>query len=80
MDFNRILGLRSHPAWRLLQADSAPLIISFLHRAFIATNQRSVAAEELATKLDDYLHHLRKPPGRTATPKKGGVSQQLVCR
>lgn len=71
MDFNRILGLRSHPAWRLLQADSAPLIISFLHRAFIATNQRSVGAEELATRLDDYLHHLRETTGENRYPKKG---------
>ncbi|WP_299735525.1 DUF3375 domain-containing protein [uncultured Endozoicomonas sp.] len=71
MDFNRISGLRTHPAWRLLQADSAPLIISFLHRAFIATNQRSIAAEELATRLDDYLHHLRESFGEKRFPKKG---------
>lgn len=71
MDFNRISGLRSHPAWRLLLADSAPLIISFLHRTFIVTNQRSIAAEELATRLDDYLHHLRETTGKNRFPKKG---------
>lgn len=71
MDFNRISGLRSHPAWRLLQADSAPLIISFLYRAFIATNQRSITAEELATRLDDYLHHLRETTGKNQFPRKG---------
>jgi len=70
MDYNRISGLRSHPAWRLLQADSAPLIISFLYRAFIVTNQRSITAEELATRLDDYLHHLREN-GEKRYPRKG---------
>ena len=70
MDFNRISGLRSHPAWRLLQADSAALIISFLYRTFIVTNQRSVPAEELATRLDDYLHHLREN-GEKRYPRKG---------
>ncbi len=71
MDFHRLVGLRSHPAWRLLQADSAPLIISFLNRAFILTNQRSIAAEELATRLDDYLHHLRESTGDNKFPRKG---------
>ena len=70
MDFNRISGLRSHPAWRLLQADSAALIISFLYRTFIVTNQRSVPADELATRLDDYLHHLREN-GEKRYPRKG---------
>ncbi|HET7862865.1 MAG TPA: DUF3375 family protein, partial [Burkholderiaceae bacterium] len=26
---------RQHPAWRLLAADSAPLVASFLHRVFV---------------------------------------------
>ena len=71
MDYYRLTGLRTHPAWRLLQADSAPLIISFLHRSFIASNERSIPAEELATKLDDYLHHLRETKGETKFPRKG---------
>ena len=71
MDYNQLSALRSHPAWRLLQADSAPLIISFLFRAFIVTNQRAIAAEELATRLDDYLHHLRESTGENRFPRKG---------
>ncbi|OED46732.1 hypothetical protein ACH42_03490 [Endozoicomonas sp. (ex Bugula neritina AB1)] len=71
MDFHTLTSLRSHPAWRLLQADSAPLIISFLHRSFIATNQRSIASEELSTRLDDYLHHLRESTGENKFPRKG---------
>ncbi len=71
MDFQRLTGLRSHPAWKLLQADSAPLIISFLHRSFILANQRSIAAEELSTRLDDYLYHLRESTGKNRFPRKG---------
>ncbi len=71
MDFNRLTGLRRHPAWRLLQADSAPLIISFLYRVFIETNQRAIAAEELASRLDDYLHHLRESTGEDRFPRRG---------
>lgn len=71
MDFNRLVGLRTHPAWRLLQAVSAPLIISFLYKAFIVTNKRSIKAEDLATQLDDYLHYLRESTGENRFPKKG---------
>ena len=71
MDFNRLVGLRTHPSWRLLQADSAPLIISFLYKSFILTNKRSISAESLATQLDDYLHHLRESTGENRFPRKG---------
>ena len=71
MDFNRLVGLRTHSSWRLLQADSAPLIISFLYKSFVLTNKRSIAAETLATQLDDYLHHLRETTGENRFPRKG---------
>jgi len=36
MDFEEIAWLRSSsPAWRLLRADNAPLVLSFLHRVFV---------------------------------------------
>jgi hypothetical protein len=28
------------PAWRLLRADNAPLVMSFLHQVFVAENIR----------------------------------------
>lgn len=60
MDHDYLVGLRQHhPGWRLLRADSAPLVIAFLHRAFIAPNVRSLSEQALAAQLDDYLHHLR---------------------
>src|ERR1017187_10329092 len=60
MDFQTLDALRRrHPAWRLLVADSAPLVASFLHRSFVEPNVRTLARQELVAKLDDYLFHLR---------------------
>jgi flagellar motility protein MotE (MotC chaperone) len=49
----------SHPAWRLLRADHASLIIGFLYTVFIAPNCRALAQEVLVSQLDDYLFQLR---------------------
>ncbi|NNM79961.1 MAG: DUF3375 family protein [Gallionella sp.] len=44
-DFATLDALRlSHPAWRLLRSDHAPLIASFLQRVFIVPNVRVMAA------------------------------------
>lgn len=51
---------RTHPAWRLLAADNAPLIGGFLHEAFIGPNARSIAEQELAAQLDDYMFQAQK--------------------
>lgn len=60
---------RTHPAWKLLRADHAALVIGFLQAAFIAPNHRTVAQPELASRLDDYLYHLRETGlGETAFP------------
>ncbi len=48
------------PAWRLLRADNAPLVLSFLHRVFVADNVRSISAAELASRLDDELYVLNQ--------------------
>lgn len=64
MDFNTLSTLRkAHPAWRLLTADHAPLIASFLHRVFIAPNARVIAQEDLASMLEDELFYLRETFG-----------------
>lgn len=60
---------QTHPTLRLLAADNAPLIISFLFRVFIQPNQRSVPQSELITGLDDYLFHLRDIHGEGKYPK-----------
>lgn len=60
---------RQHPAWRLLAADSAPLVASFLHRIFIAPNVRVMAQANLAEALEDTLYGLRQQLGAHVFPK-----------
>lgn len=71
MDYEYLTGLRSnHPAWRLLNAEHAPLVISFLSRAFLEPNVRTSSEQELVARLDDYLHHLRERLGEGAFPRR----------
>lgn len=60
---------RTHPGWRLLQADHAPLVASFLHRVFVSPNVRGMSQSELASKLDDELLRLRESHGETIYPR-----------
>lgn len=70
MDFATLDSLRKrHPAWRLLMADSAPLVASFLARSFVEPNLRTIARQELVAKLEDYLFHLRERLGEDAFPR-----------
>ena len=58
MDHDYVERLRKHPAWRLLNAETAPLIVSFLDDAFLKTNARSIRQTQLAAQLEDRLFHL----------------------
>jgi hypothetical protein len=59
--FDEIAWLRDNsPAWRLLRADNAPLVLSFLGRVFVTDNVRSISATELASRLDDELYALNE--------------------
>lgn len=70
MDFEGIESLRKHsPAWKLLRADNAPLILSFLHRVFVAENVRSIAESDLVSRLDDELYALNERLGERTFPK-----------
>lgn len=70
IDFATLDALRiHHPAWRLLRSDHAPLIASFLHRAFIAPNVRVMAAADLAEALEDELYAMRLQLGEESFPK-----------
>lgn len=60
---------RNHPAWRLLLADSAPLVASFLHRVFIVPNVRVMAQADLVEALEDELFSLRQTLGTEAFPR-----------
>ncbi|WP_336722359.1 DUF3375 domain-containing protein [Cellulosimicrobium cellulans] len=46
---------RSSAAWRLLRADTAPLVLSFLGSLFVEDNVRAIPESELVARLDDHL-------------------------
>lgn len=60
---------RQHPAWRLLLAEHAPLVASFLHRVFLAANVRGMSQSNLAEALDDTLFALREQGADETYPK-----------
>lgn len=60
---------RQHPAWRLLAAEHAALVASFLHRTFIVPNVRVMAQADLAEALEDTLFGLRERLGGNVFPK-----------
>jgi len=69
MDYTTLELLRqNHPAWRLLCANHAPLVASFLHRVFIAPNVRNLSQADLVEALDDELFALREQLGAEAFP------------
>ena len=61
---------RFHPAWRLLRADNAAPILSFLGKVFVDDNVRSIAATELITRLEDELYQLNQQLGEGTFPKR----------
>jgi hypothetical protein len=69
MEYEYLVSLKTHPSWRLLSADSAPLIIGFFYRVFTRENRRTIAADEMTAKLEDYLFHLRRILGEDAYPR-----------
>ncbi len=60
---------RSHPGWRLLAADHAPMIISFLHATFIEPNVRTMPQQSLVARLEDWLFQLRQREGADSFPR-----------
>ncbi|MFW6363365.1 MAG: DUF3375 domain-containing protein [Spirochaeta sp.] len=61
LDYFDLRSMRkNHPAWRLMSADSAPLIAGFLDTAFREHNHRTISESELTMLLEDYLFQLRE--------------------
>ena len=70
LDIANLESLReNHPAWRLLCAESAPLIASFLHRTFIQPNIRSIPQADLVEILEDELYAQRARRGKQSVKK-----------
>ncbi len=71
LDHETLTSLRrSHPGWRLLVADHAPLVAPFLHRVFVAPNVRGMSGPELVSKLEDDLFRLRESHGEGIYPRR----------
>ena len=70
MDYDDVDALRRDPAWRLLRAEHAPLLVSFLGRVFVDENVRGIAASELIDRLDDELYALNERFGEGSFPRK----------
>src|SRR5699024_6229468 len=60
---------QQHPAWQLLRADHAPLVISFLEHAFITPNVRTLPEADLVEALEDQLYAVREQKGERAFPR-----------
>ncbi len=70
MDHDYLEKLKqTHPTLRLLAADNAPLITSFLFLSFIQPNRRSLPQAEITSRLDVYLFHLREINDEERYPK-----------
>ncbi len=80
LNYEYLLRLKqTHTTWRLLHADNAPLILSFFYRIFIVSNRRHYPYTELISKLDDYLHQLRRDYGETLYPKSAKAYIEDWC-
>ena len=70
LDYATLNLLRqNHPAWRLLCSDHAPLVASFLERAFVTPNLRAISEADLVEALEDELYGLRQQLGAAAFPR-----------
>jgi hypothetical protein len=70
MRYEDVEALRTrHAAWRLLRADNAALVLSFVGDVFGAENLRSVPAGDLADRLEDELIAVNERLGERRFPK-----------
>lgn len=70
MDFETLEALRQRtPAWRLLRADNAALVLSFLGQHFVEENRGATSATDVAAALDEHLYALNTDPAEPRFPK-----------
>jgi Protein of unknown function (DUF3375) len=70
MRYDEIDQLRDrHPAWALLRADYAPLVLAFLGRVFVESNSGDLPASEVVGELDDELYAIRRRLGDDRFPR-----------
>jgi hypothetical protein len=70
IEFDEVEWLRrNNAAWRLLRADHAALVLSFLGRVFVEENVRSISGVELTARLEDELFALNERLGEGTFPR-----------
>lgn len=70
MDYDELVDMRAaNPAWRLLRADNAPLVLSVLGQVFVTENVRSISSTALVARLDDELYALNARLGAGTFPR-----------
>ncbi|GIJ30363.1 hypothetical protein Vqi01_55250 [Micromonospora qiuiae] len=70
IEFDEVEWLRrNNAAWRLLRADHAALVLSFLGRVFVEENVRSISGVELTARLADELYALNERLGAGTFPR-----------
>lgn len=70
MEFDVVEMLRErHPAWRLLRAHNASLVLSFLGRHFVEDNRGATAEQVLVGALDERLHLLNLGAAEPSFPR-----------
>jgi hypothetical protein len=80
LDYEYIKSLKAHnPALRIISSDSAPLLLSFFHQAFIAPNRRSIPHQELLSLLEDELFRWREIYGEDIHKRTAKQYQALWC-
>ena len=74
MQYDELAHLRAqHPAWALLRANNAPLILSFLGRVFVDNNSSDLPATVLTAALDEELYALNQRLGEESFPKSASA-------
>jgi len=70
IDFDSLKEMRQkNSSWKLVTAENAPLIISFLNEAFILPNRRMLPESIMSERLEDKLFFLREAYGEEYFPK-----------
>ncbi len=70
MDHDEVAYLRENsPAWRLLRADSAPLVLATLGQIFVVDNVRTIAEHDLLARVDDILYAANAASGPGSPPR-----------
>lgn len=59
----------SNPSVKLLSADSAPLVLSFVHHIFIQGDRDSISQTDIISKLSDFLFTINSSYGENTYPQ-----------